>query len=614
MKQIFYFGLLIIGMLAQAAFAQLAYTGRHSVGDASSFSVELTADGSAVRQIIVTKIECGTDFPFGEHTFTLAFNPNLPVVASRFSAKGVSITISDHPHTLDIDGVLFDADGDNSIKEEQALGGLSFVSGVNRCHFRWWATAVAVDSDADGWSDTAERRLGSDPFWSSSIPEHREVPATSIFGTGPYRDYEDNDRDGFIDEAERDGPDLDQIPDCAPPLPLPLPSPLDFTGRHSSTSDRSSFALKLSSNGSAVVQIVAFNLECGSDFPFGRHTFTLNLNPVVPIIDNKFSARAVPVTITPDPGHTHTLDIDGFIFDADADGTKEQALGGLSFVSGTNRCNFRWWVTAIALDSDDDGWSNTAERRLGSDPFWSSSIPEHRSIPAITSIFGPGVCSDFADNDRDGKIDADDGDGPDTDPCPDCSSNLSAPSVLRAIGISRTQINLKWIDNSDDETGFEIERKIGGGVFNRIVTVAANETTYADTGLTPSAAYAYQIRAVNINSNSCTYSNYAGESITIVTSVKENKTPMPLSFELEQNYPNPFNPSTTMAFSLPRTEQVTLKVFDLLGKEVATLVNDRFTAGRYEVRWDAGGVESGTFFYQFRAGEFVATKKLILMR
>ncbi|MGH7456741.1 MAG: T9SS type A sorting domain-containing protein, partial [bacterium] len=166
----------------------------------------------------------------------------------------------------------------------------------------------------------------------------------------------------------------------------------------------------------------------------------------------------------------------------------------------------------------------------------------------------------------------------------------------------------------DDETGFEIERKIGGGVFNRIITVAANETTYADTGLAPNTPHAYRIRAVNANSSSCTYSNYAGESITIVTSVKENITQTPSSFALEQNYPNPFNPSTTIAFSLPRAEHVTLKVFDLLGKEIGTLVDEKLAAGHYEVHWNAGGVESGTYFYQLRAGEFAATKKLILMK
>jgi len=97
-----------------------------------------------------------------------------------------------------------------------------------------------------------------------------------------------------------------------------------------------------------------------------------------------------------------------------------------------------------------------------------------------------------------------------------------------------------------------------------------------------------------------------------VASSREKQTPS--DYHLAQNYPNPFNPSTTIAFSLPRAEQVTLKVFNLLGKEIATLVDEKFSAGRYEVRWEAGGIESGTYFYQLRAGEFAATKKLILMK
>jgi hypothetical protein len=94
----------------------------------------------------------------------------------------------------------------------------------------------------------------------------------------------------------------------------------------------------------------------------------------------------------------------------------------------------------------------------------------------------------------------------------------------------------------------------------------------------------------------------------------EREMSMPAEYWLGQNYPNPFNPSTAIAFSLPRAGHVTLKVYDILGKEIATLVNQHLTAGRHEATWEARGVESGVYFYQLRAGEFVATKKLILMK
>jgi len=89
---------------------------------------------------------------------------------------------------------------------------------------------------------------------------------------------------------------------------------------------------------------------------------------------------------------------------------------------------------------------------------------------------------------------------------------------------------------------------------------------------------------------------------------------LPTSFELKQNYPNPFNPSTTITFSLPKSAFVTLKIHNLLGEEVATLVAEERAAGIHKFSWDVGGLASGVYLYRLEAGEFVQTKKLILMR
>jgi hypothetical protein len=85
-------------------------------------------------------------------------------------------------------------------------------------------------------------------------------------------------------------------------------------------------------------------------------------------------------------------------------------------------------------------------------------------------------------------------------------------------------------------------------------------------------------------------------------------------FNLEQNYPNPFNPSTSIKFSVPTSEFVTLKVYDILGNEVATLVNEQKAVGSYEVRFDAGNLASGMYIYTLKAGNFTQTKKLMLMK
>jgi hypothetical protein len=88
----------------------------------------------------------------------------------------------------------------------------------------------------------------------------------------------------------------------------------------------------------------------------------------------------------------------------------------------------------------------------------------------------------------------------------------------------------------------------------------------------------------------------------------------PTSYVLSQNYPNPFNPTSTIEFDLPKAHEVTLKVFNTLGEEVATLVDDAKDPGTYRTSWDASGMASGVYFYRLQAGDFVATKNLVLLK
>jgi len=88
----------------------------------------------------------------------------------------------------------------------------------------------------------------------------------------------------------------------------------------------------------------------------------------------------------------------------------------------------------------------------------------------------------------------------------------------------------------------------------------------------------------------------------------------PDNFTLEQNYPNPFNPNTNIKYRIPDRGFVSLKVYDVLGNEVATLVNEEKPAGSYEVNFNAAGLSSGIYFYELQAGSFVETKKMILLR
>jgi phosphatidylserine/phosphatidylglycerophosphate/cardiolipin synthase-like enzyme len=105
-----------------------------------------------------------------------------------------------------------------------------------------------------------------------------------------------------------------------------------------------------------------------------------------------------------------------------------------------------------------------------------------------------------------------------------------------------------------------------------------------------------------------------GGSDTIRVGVEASGATVPLAYNLEQNFPNPFNPKTVVSYQLPAVSEVRLVVYDLLGREVATLVNERESAGRYAVSFDPSGVASGVYFYRLTAGGFSQTRRMILLR
>lgn len=100
----------------------------------------------------------------------------------------------------------------------------------------------------------------------------------------------------------------------------------------------------------------------------------------------------------------------------------------------------------------------------------------------------------------------------------------------------------------------------------------------------------------------------------LVLPVDENPVQSPNNYFLAQNYPNPFNPITTIRYSVPERSNITIKIYNILGEEVTTLVNEEKLAGWYEVKFNASSLSSGVYFYQLRAGDFIQTKKMILLR
>jgi photosystem II stability/assembly factor-like uncharacterized protein len=105
-----------------------------------------------------------------------------------------------------------------------------------------------------------------------------------------------------------------------------------------------------------------------------------------------------------------------------------------------------------------------------------------------------------------------------------------------------------------------------------------------------------------------------GDSTYTITTSIIKLGPVPMDFRLDQNYPNPFNPSTTISFSLPSQSFVTLKVFDVMGRDVATIISEELPAGVFSRSWSAEGMPSGVYFYRLQAGSFQETKRLLLVR
>jgi hypothetical protein len=117
-----------------------------------------------------------------------------------------------------------------------------------------------------------------------------------------------------------------------------------------------------------------------------------------------------------------------------------------------------------------------------------------------------------------------------------------------------------------------------------------------------------------INNNSINNKNLPLLSFGDVALDVEGESNIPIRIKLFQNYPNPFNPTTNIKYSITKESQVSLKVFDVLGREVEILVNQKQAAGSYDINFDASKFDSGVYIYRLTAGEFVQSLKMILMK
>jgi len=194
---------------------------------------------------------------------------------------------------------------------------------------------------------------------------------------------------------------------------------------------------------------------------------------------------------------------------------------------------------------------------------------------------------------------------------PNPPSDLTAQLVLNPNPL----VKLIWQDNSDDEYIFKILRKNGNpydpGDYEIISRVSYNVTEYLDTTVVFDSTYTYGVIAYNLRGDSDT-SNTATIIIDPTTNV--NHIEKLLTYSLRQNYPNPFNPTTKIKYQIPELSFVTLKIYDVLGNEIIVPVNEEKSSGSYEVDFNATNLPSGIYFYRLQAGNFVETKKMVLIK
>jgi hypothetical protein len=165
----------------------------------------------------------------------------------------------------------------------------------------------------------------------------------------------------------------------------------------------------------------------------------------------------------------------------------------------------------------------------------------------------------------------------------------------------------------------------GGMSSNRVARYNTLTNTWSSLGMFSSNGVNDRVNALAVVGNEVVVgggftlaggiaSTFIARWIGGATNVEPISIDMPSTYLLQQNYPNPFNPSTTILFSIPTSEFVTLKVYDVLGREVATLVNENLSAGSYSYNFDAKNLTSGVYLYKLQAGKYSETKKMILTK
>jgi hypothetical protein len=184
-----------------------------------------------------------------------------------------------------------------------------------------------------------------------------------------------------------------------------------------------------------------------------------------------------------------------------------------------------------------------------------------------------------------------------------------APAGLTASLSSSSKVFLRWLRNKEgDIQYYTVYRRNAENGFSCLTKTS--DTLFIDDHVLAKENYQYSISATDHSGNE----GQLSQGVEIRIADVEDHPGAPQNYDLSQNFPNPFNPTTVIKYQLPFASNVTLVVYDMLGREVSVLVNERKDAGYHEVKFDSNGLSSGLYFYRIEAGSFVRTRKLLLLK
>ena len=197
----------------------------------------------------------------------------------------------------------------------------------------------------------------------------------------------------------------------------------------------------------------------------------------------------------------------------------------------------------------------------------------------------------------------------------DETSTLPVELTSFSAAQSGSTIQLKWNTATEvNNRGFEIEKQVKkNNEYGDWFSIGFKEGK--GTSSQP-VSYSYGDNNIDYSASSVRYRlkqiDYEGTSE--YSNIVEVNNISPTNYALTQNYPNPFNPTTTIKYSIPQDNFVSLKVFNVIGKEVATLVNKEMKTGTFTVNWNAGNLPSGVYFYKLSSGNFLEIRKMVLLK